>query len=173
MGNFFGSGLYILLVIFLSVVSYIAYRIYTKRKNKAAGPNLSGEEIETAVIVAMVVDNITGKYHEIMDIPWATAKEIVGKFGTLGRLWDLDGKKVYALNKYQGDDGEAAYRPIILSNRITNDPTELHYNLKQPAIELVIDEALRDEEKPFMERWGVWLWWIAVMGFLGFMWSQS
>jgi len=164
MGEFIHSGSYILLVVALAIIAYVAYKVYKKRDKQTRIQQVSS-------ITALVVDNETAKLYKFVELSLEVAKKIVDKHGTLARLWDFDGKRVYAFVRTLVD-GEQDYTPVTLSQS-KRDPAELHYNLKQPAVELFIEEALKDDDKSFIDQWGVWLWWIAVMGFLGFMWSQA
>ena len=139
----------------------------------ANGIPATGKKQAKGNIPVRIADNITAMIFNTFISPEA-AKEVIGIYGTLGRQWEREGKKIYALNRYKDDkDGQVKLRPIVISSQITNAPAELHYDLQQPEVGIVISEMLKDDDKPFLEKYGKVLWWIAVMGFLAFMWSQS
>jgi len=141
-------------------------------KKEGSGFKESNEEVEEGDILCRIADNITGRIYNA----WITKKqtdEIIEEHKTLGRQWFRDGKRIYGLNRYEVEVGTIKLRPITIPSQITNAPSELHNDMQQPEIVIIMNELLKDEDKPFIEKYGQILWWIAVMGFLAFMWSQS
>jgi len=145
---------------------------WQKRKGVFTKEEKPVEEKEKGNIPCRIADNITGRiYNE--SITQSQANVIIKEHKTLGRQWDRDGKKIYGLNKYEDPAGNPCFRPIVVPSQITNAPSELHNDMQQPEIAIIMTELMKDEDKNFAEKYGQMLWWIAIMCFLAFMWSQS
>jgi len=135
-------------------------------------PTETKDEVEEGEILCRIADNITARIGN-ENITQVQADEIIKEHNTLGRQWFRDGKRIYGLNRYENEKGEIKLRPIIVPSQITNSPSQLHNDMQQPEIAIIMTELMRDEDKPFIQKYGQILWWIAIMGFLAFMWSQS
>jgi len=118
-----------------------------------------------------VADNITGRIYDAF-ITDHQAKEIITTYKTLGRQWYRDNKWVYGINKYEDAEGNIKLKPIITPSQIKHPPSELHYDVKQPEIGIVVRESLK-EDKSFIEEYGHYLWLLLALAFLMFMWTQS
>lgn len=180
----------VLLPIFLGllfVAIMLVRQVIKSRKDKtppglvpASAPLVPDEVIlhkdvitdKAEIVHARVADNIKGTIYDT-EIIKETADKIRAEFGTLGRQWDRYGRKVYALNRFLDDDGEIKLRPIKTPAQITNAPAALHNSLQQPEIGIIVAQMMKDDDKTFIEKYGVVLWWLAVMGFLGFMWANA
>lgn len=168
----------VLIPILIFIALALGYYFFAKARKprrkleetgEAAETTGTGEEAEKEVIyepiTARVLDNKLGRiYNE--EIPASVVKEIVEAHKTLGRQWDRYGKKLYGLIK----DAEGNYKPMITPSAISNSPVELHNDMQQPEVEILFDMSA---DKGFLQKYGQILWWVAVMAFIMFMWSQS
>lgn len=186
--NIYGNPLFWVGLIIAAAILYFYYRYFirpAKRKIKTSdkpetiiadtkkkGENRTDAVIGDGNINVRLADNKTAKIYNTT-ISEKTALAIFNEYKTLGREWNREGKKLFGLNRFLANDGTWQLKPIIPPNQITNSPNKLFNDIQQPAIGLVVSEMLRDEDKPFLEKYGVVLWWIAVMGFLMFLWANS
>ena len=166
------------------IIVFLYYLL--KRRTKGSAKSSHKEELEIVEgiittpyydadgnIPVRVFDNYLARWYDtLMSID--TADKMVGAYGSLGRQWQGDEKR-YFINRFKNARGEEELRPIVAPTKIISgyDPTELYQALKQPAIKIITQEMLSDDDKNFIEKYGVVLWWIAVMGFLAFMWANA
>jgi len=115
-------------------------------------------------IMAGVYDNESRRVDYFCEIPAEIVNKIVGEHGTLGRQWNRDGKYIYAMVKDK--KYTSGYCPINIEPRSDNDPVKLHYDMQQPEIAVLMN---MEEEKNFLQKYGMVLWWVAVMAFIIFM----
>jgi len=176
------------ILIGLGVIALIYYRQWAKSKGRGhdAGEITGGEEtpddkdikpewegVKSGVLVC-IRDNITAQCYDFVFISEKTAKAIISEFLTLGRQWDREGKKVYGLNRFKDDiDGKIKLRPIPTPSLINSAPAELHYDIRQPEVGMVISELMKEDTSTFIEKYWKILLWVFAMAFLAFMWSQS
>ncbi len=176
--NFLQSNVYFPVLVGLCAIflSYYLFKLYGKKKGGSNQqekiPKVSSDiQYPKEGILCRIADNITGRIYNARITP-EQAKDILKEHKTLGRQWDREGIKVYGLNKYENDKGIISFRPIQTPSAIDTAPSELHNDIKQPWIGMIMSELLK-EDKSFAQKYGQVLWWIAVMGFLLFMWSQA
>jgi len=122
-------------------------------------------------ILCRVADNVTGRIYDAF-ITEQQEKDIIAVHKTLGRQWYRDNKWVYGINKYEDAFRNIKLKPIITPSQIKHPPSELHYDIKQPEVGIVVSESLK-EDKSFIEEYGHYLWLILALAFLMFMWTQS
>lgn len=170
------STLYIVIIVSLAIVGGLYYWQKRRVSKKETADEPGEEKAETkGDIFCRIADNITARIYNAY-ITQEQKDKIIKEFKTLGRQWFREGKRVYALNKYEeqiGGNMVEKLRPIMIPTQITNAPSELHNDMQQPEIAIIMTELMKDEDKPFIEKYGQILWWIAIMSFLAFMWSQS
>lgn len=171
MGGYLQPNVFIPLIV--GILAVVLYFIFTKinqrypRKRPKGKDEEEGESIEPIYepIEARVADNILGRIYNTT-ISAKDVKKIIEKYGTLGRRWNREGKQVYGMVKLEDGD----YKPIIPPKQISSAPSELHDDMKQPEVEVLMDMR---EEKSFFGKYGQLLWWTAVMAFIIFMMTQG
>ncbi len=174
--NFGSAMVYIPVLIGLLFV----FGYYFCRKKQGWFTHKEGEEvsevkginIKGGSILCRIADNVEGRIYNAK-ITKAQAEEIINEHHTLGRQWSRDNEKVYGLNRYQDKKGIIKFKPIIIPQEITNAPSELHFDMQHPGLEMIVTEMLKAEDKPFMEQYGWLLAWVIGMGFLAFLWSTA
>jgi hypothetical protein len=155
------------------------WRDKKKHKNKIVVKH-ADNELSFDPVEARVADTITNKIYN-STISSDNVKQILLDFGTLGRRWLREGKYLYGFKKYfKRDDKGAylknekgayivAYKLIDEPDSIKNSPKSLHNDVQQYEVAAIYDEMLKDEDEPFLQKYGKVLWWIAVMAFIAFL----
>jgi len=165
-------GMIMAIIVGLGIVSaYYIFQVWLPKKKKTASSQDTSTIELPETIACRVADNITGRVYNA-SITKEQAAGIVEKHGTLGRQWDRDGEKLYGLNKYS-EEGVEWLRPIIIPPNVRHSPVELFGDTQQPEIGIIMTELLKDEEKSLVEQYGKIFMWLAAIGVLLFIWSQS
>ena len=166
----------ILIPILIMLVGGIGYYFYTKmdqwwprkRVEGSKGDDNSNAGMPYQPEYAYIHNNKTRKEYEGF-IPAEKVADMMGNFKTLGEnLTFSTGKKGYEVTLKENGD----YEPVLLTPPGKNDdPYQLYYETNHPEMSIYMKGMF--ENKSLLAKYGQVLWWIAVMGFLMFMWSQS
>lgn len=171
----------VLIPILTAMAGGIFYYIYTlvnkkySRKRVKGGPGGIKEEINELIKeieyepVYAYIHNISTLREYFDFIPGEDVKKIIENYETLGQQLTFDdNKKGYEVVK--ATDGN--YVPVIPPPPGENDdPSQLYYESEHPDIKLMMRSMFAN--KSLLAKYGQVLWWIAVMGFLMLMWTQS
>jgi len=182
MESYFTPSIYIpiLIAICAGVVYYFYQSSHKKRvgiaqaKEAAPADDDKLPEVELASVkqfpknqpvLCFILDNIIGREYNAY-VNYKAIVKTMTKWGTLGRVWNRDGKSVLAL--FKTDDNE--YKPLVKPTNIINAATTLWEDTQQHEVPILFDVS---EDKSFMDKYGVWIWWLAVMAFIGVMYVQG
>lgn len=124
------------------------------------------------IISVRMPDSVLGQIYDT-EISENTALKIIREFGSLGRRWDRDGKKIYGINRYRDDKGVIKLRPIVVQTEMSHSPEELYNDLMQPEVKLAITEFAKADEKSVGDQIVKYLPWLLALGFLAFLWAFS
>lgn len=154
-----------ILIGLLGVASYYLWQKMPRGKAKS-GTQVEEKKPERLIPVHILDWGEKRDYNS--SILESTAIAIKEEHGILGIPLNEDGKGIIVLNKLKNK-----MWPIRLPLAMSNAATELHYDVEQPEWPLMVDEILKEDDKPFIEKYGMVLWWMAVMGFLAFLWANA
>lgn len=136
-----------------------------KKDNKEDKPAKDPELAYGEPVLCRVADVPASRiYNEY--ITYNLALEIKRKYNSLGRKLNREGKQVYGLIKTL----ENEYKPIPIPDRIIYDPHQFFIDMQQQEVPIVMDVT---DDEGFMQKYGHLLWWVAVIAFIMFLWSQS
>ena len=158
------------------LVGGIGYYFYTKMDQWWPRKKVEGsKEADTSAAdmpyqpeYAYIHDNKTRKEYEGF-IPAEKVADMMVNYKTLGENVTFStGKKGYEVILLE----DGSYKPVLLTPPGKNDnPFQLFYETTHPEMPFYMKGMF--ENKSLLAKYGQVLWWIAVMGFLMFMWSQS
>ena len=171
--NIFNNSFYPYIAIAI-ILAGIAYYYFVYRKKHQATKVKAGEATPDGVlgVLCRIADNITGCIYNATLSP-DVCNTIKREYGTLGRQVQRDTDMLFFMNKIPSENEDGfAYKPVIIDKKVTNAPSKLHNDMQQPEVGIVMDLLSRDDVKPFLEKYGTVLWWIAVMAFFGFIWAN-
>jgi len=152
-------------------IIYYFYTILNRRYPRKRMGSIEGEEDEE-----IVYEPVYAYIHDVMSlreyfgfVPAENVKEVMDKYKTLGQQLTFDdNKKGYEMVR----QADGNYKPVIPPPPGENDdPSQLYYESEHPDIKLMMKSMFAN--KSLLEKYGQVLWWIAVMGFLMLMWTQS
>jgi len=146
--------------------------ILDSTEDKISQEILALNEMSIGVVPIRLADNISSRIFNSF-ISEELAKDIITKSGSLGRQWDREGKKLYGLNRYIDVEKNTKLRPIPIPMQISNAPTALHNDLKQPEIAIVVSEMLKSDAKKMSDEFWKHLPWLVALGFLAFLWATA
>ena len=131
---------------------------------------------EPEPIYAIVLDSSDPRvkrwYWEM--IPGTVVNHILEANNTLGIQHDTeDNKKAHILIKTLEPSNldpnmDKVYKPINIPILKDDNPVELNYDTEHPALEILLADIMT-EEKNFLQKYGMVLWWAAIIGFIIFM----
>ena len=154
-------------------------KLYPKKKKAGAIESEPTEIIEGTTfepIYAMVLDNsdpIVKRWYWDT-IPGSIVKHILEVNKTLGIQHDTeDNKKAHILIKTLepgnlNPNMDKVYKPISIPILKDDSPVELNFDTEHPEYEIILSSLLT-EEKNFLQKYGMVLWWAAIIGFIIFM----
>jgi len=164
------DNIFMIYILPVAVAAALIYGVSLLKKARqwgqvAASGDAGGKDIinEAESIIfkpinAMVYDLSTRDFYP-EKIPGEKVKEIIGKFGTLGRVVndDDDGKDYYSLVKeLPGEELASEYTPLNIPQTLDQPPDKLYipFMVKYP-VAIVYDTVT---EKTLMEKWGPFVW---------------
>lgn len=172
-GNF--SNLTVILAISIAAIIGLAYFIYIRlqkqrdhaeiQHDKPTKGGLIKGEPEPIVPVAILDDSGMPPRLRYDTMPYSEIKAIADREGGIDRVWTRSDKRLYAL--YQNIDGFSLLKQTY--NR-SHSPRILYDDTQLPEIEITHDMS---EDKNFIEKYGMILWWVAVMAFIMFLWVNA
>lgn len=172
----------VLIPIAVAAVGYLIYKVVfgSKRRVKAGGEQAANKqpkegspakeagslilEASEQPITAMVYrDNPLPRRRLEMQIKPETQKKIIETYGTLGVVKSFYGKGMVAL--HMDDKGKLGLieDPWMGAN---SHPRQFYINIDQAHVSSMYEF---EDERNFMEKWGKWIWWLAVMSMIMFM----
>lgn len=175
-----GLDLNVLLAIGLFAVGLIVYYSYShlKKKKKAAivpvavvdDGELPSDVANEMVHVAICDDTDIPPRLTYPQMKYGEVRKILKDSGKPARVWNRDGKRIYALHKTFNDLGEKVFQPLPIPKSNERSPRQLFNDMQLPEMEITHDMR---EDKNFLEKYGYIFLYLLGFAFLFFMWSQS
>jgi len=164
-----------------AVVIWGGYYIFTsmkRRRPRVETKNEIGkgveakEEIITEPIAVRLYDN-ESRVVNTLTLSGDVAHEVKQACGTLGKTYNLFGKWIYCLNRYQDiKSGSVCYRPGEFMFRASRDhpPSEIYSATELPEVGIAMSVKIPQN---FIQKYWPILVFVGVCLMILFMWSQG
>ena len=147
-------------------------QLLDKAMELANSGEVPSAEVKEEPIEVRLYDSITRSVYDTT-LLGEVVRDIKGLYKSPGRMWNKNGKWLYAINKYSiANAEEPKYRPVevLMSATRSNPPSKVHRALMQQEVGIVYDVR---EEKSIMQKLVPILVFCGAMIMVMFMWSQS